>query len=270
MSPSSVGTMSPNSGIKLFEPKILITGGNGQLGQALREFYPNAIYTDKAELDLSDPDLAKKVSIIDPDRIINCGAIVGQVDAVEDDPLLSIEVNSAAVSKMLSAMRDPSGFIQISSDYVNSDNVYGLTKRLSEAFVRRNGGLIIRTSWIFGDGKNWVNWTLENAYKPLKIVNDQIARPTYARDLARAIKQNDHRRGTLCIQNSGRPVSWYEYAKKVCQIKDIYCAFEPISTEDYMREHPEVAPRPMDSVFEDFPGMPKWQTSLKEYINASS
>jgi dTDP-4-dehydrorhamnose reductase len=251
------------------EVTVLITGANGQLGTALAEFFPDAVFTSRSELDLLSPDVEAIITKIDPDVIINCAAIVGKVDHAEDHPIESIEVNAVAVHRMLSAMRDPTGFIQISSDYVNADNVYGLTKRLAETMVRRHGGLTIRTSWLFGNGNNWVRWTLKNHAKLLTVVNDQVARPTYARDLAGAIKGAVGRHGLLQIQNSGPPVSWYQYARKICEMTGLDCAFMPIATNTYQHLHPEVADRPRDSVMMDYPGMRDWRLALGEYLENS-
>lgn len=250
--------------------KILVTGAGGQLATALKPYYPDALYTSKDDLNLQDPKLTEKIKAIDPDKIINCAAIVGQVDAVEDNPLECIEVNAIAVYKMISAMREPSNFVQISSDYVKSDNIYGITKKLSEAIVLRRNGLVIRTSWVFGpseESSNWPKWVLKNAHKMLTIVDDQIGRPTYAPDLAKAIKKLEGEHGLYEVQNSGEPVSWYDFAKAVCDIKGLECYFMPIHTEDYVATRPNVAHRPLNSLFQDFPDMPDWFKSLQEYID---
>lgn len=254
---------------KMNQPKVLITGGTGQLGTALREHYPDAIYPTRKELDLLAPDVTEKIKTINPDIIINTAAIVGKVDLAEDHPEESILVNALAVHKMLQGMSDPSNFVQISSDYVRADNIYGLTKKMAESMVLRKNGLVIRTSWLFGGQKNWVTWTLENAHKPLTIVNDQIGRPTYVKDLARAIKEAEGQHGLLEIQNTGLPVSWFEYAMTVCKLADKECDFMPVTSEFYQELHPEVAPRPRDSVFPDYE-MPDWMDSLREYLSESS
>lgn len=248
---------------------ILITGGDGQLGKALREFLPDAIYMNHLELDLRAPNLEDRIKELNPDIIINCAAIVGKVDYAEKEPVESIEVNAVAVHRMLSAMHDSSGFIQISTDYVNADNVYGIIKRLAEVLVKLRNGLVIRTSWLFGDGNNWVQWTLANYDKPLTIVSDQISRPTYARDLARVIAKSIGMHGVMNVQNTGEPVSWYDYAKVVCELKGVDCKFTPIGTKDYRSAHPEVAERPLRSVMVNRSDMPDWRVSLQEYLHES-
>lgn len=247
---------------------ILITGSTGQLGKALREFFPDALYTTRKELDLLGGDITERVKELNPEYIINCAAIVGKVDIAEEFPAETVKVNALAVHDMLKGMKDPSKFVQISSDYAESENMYGLSKRMSEAMVIRHGGLVIRTSWLFGEGNNWVNWTIRNYNKPLTIVDDQWARPTYARDLARYINTSLGQHGMREVQNSGAPTTWYKYARKICRIKGLDCKFTPITTEKYRQLHPEVAPRPLHSVMPNMAEMPNWEDSLKEYIDA--
>ncbi|MDE5876453.1 MAG: dTDP-4-dehydrorhamnose reductase, partial [Muribaculaceae bacterium] len=192
---------------------ILVTGANGQLGTAMRkaaEDSPdNYIFTDVAELDITDADAVRKmVKENDVNVIVNCAAYTN-VDKAESDTEFAELLNAKAVLNLAEAVKKNNGtLIHISTDYVfggsqgntprteeepvNPTGVYGLTKLHGEQAIAESGvkALIFRTAWLYSDtGKNFVKTMLSlTATNPkLKVVFDQCGTPTYAQDLADAI-----------------------------------------------------------------------------------
>lgn len=255
--------------------KILITGGNGQLGSelgVLSKTYAQYdwIFTDYQELDLCDLDhLEARLSSIKPDYIINCAAHTA-VDKAESEFELSDVLNHQAVAVMAqwSAVNDCK-LIHISTDYVFDGtaatpltesaptgpiNVYGQTKLSGEkACMDANpAAIIIRTSWVYSSfGANFVKTMsrLMQERDRLNVVNDQIGSPTYAADLAQAILtiiiHSNWESGIYHFSNEGE-ISWYEFALAIQEIGGFDCAVSGIPSSAY----PTPAARPQYSLLD--------------------
>ena len=279
--------------------KILVTGANGQLGRELRnvlesEIPGKAIYTDIAELDLTDAkgvdDFFKKNDI---SHVVNCAAYTA-VDKAEEEKLECAAININAVKNLANAA-DAIGakIIHISTDYVfdgtahrpykESDKVnpisqYGTTKRKGETALLALApeSIIIRTSWLYSPyGNNFVKTMLRLGadQSKIKVVSDQIGTPTYALDLARAIymvlMSHQWVEGIFHFSNEG-VCSWYDFAKSIHRIARIdKCEIKPIPTEEY----PTAASRPFYSVLDKTRikatygvKAPYWEDSLIECI----
>lgn len=279
--------------------KILVTGANGQLGRELRnvlesEIPGKAIYTDIAELDLTDAkgvdDFFKKNDI---SHVVNCAAYTA-VDKAEEEKLECAAININAVKNLANAA-DAIGakIIHISTDYVfdgtahrpykESDKVnpisqYGTTKRKGETALLALApeSIIIRTSWLYSPyGNNFVKTMLRlgSEQSKIKVVSDQIGTPTYALDLARAIymvlMSHQWVEGIFHFSNEG-VCSWYDFAKSIHRIAGIdKCEIKPIPTEEY----PTAASRPFYSVLDKTRikatygvKAPYWEDSLIECI----
>ena len=192
---------------------ILVTGANGQLGNCMRnaakDSQDNYIFTDVAELDITDAKaVADMVKDNDIKVIVNCAAYTN-VDKAETDIVLAEKLNAVAVDNLAQAIKANDGtLIHISTDYVfggepyntpcredqkgTPTGVYGLTKLHGEQAIHASGckALIFRTAWLYSEyGKNFVKTMLNlTATKPeLKVVFDQTGTPTYAQNLADAI-----------------------------------------------------------------------------------
>lgn len=279
--------------------KILVTGANGQLGRELRnilesEIPGQAIYTDVAELDLTDADAVNKFfNNNEISHVVNCAAYTA-VDKAEEEKLECAAININAVKNLANAA-DAAGakVIHISTDYVfdgtahrpykESDKVnpisqYGTTKRLGETalLALAPDSIIIRTSWLYSPyGHNFVKTMLKlgNEQQTIKVVCDQIGTPTYALDLAKAIyrilKSHQWVEGIFHFSNEG-VCSWYDFAKAIHRIAGIdNCDIKPIPTEDY----PTAATRPFYSLFDKTRikatygvEVPYWKDSLVECI----
>lgn len=255
--------------------KILITGGNGQLGSELNVLSKNYsqfewVFTERAELDLSDLEgLVATLSSINPNYILNCAAHTA-VDRAESEFELADVLNHQAVAVMAQwSAKNDCKLIHISTDYVFDGtaatpltesaptgpiNVYGQTKLLGEktCMDANPAAIIIRTSWVYSSfGANFVKTMsrLMQERDTLQVVNDQIGSPTYAADLAQAIMtiiaHPNWQAGIYHFSNEGE-ISWYEFALAIQEIGGFECAVSGIPTSAY----PTPAKRPQYSLLD--------------------
>ena len=279
---------------------ILVTGGNGQLGSALRclasgEGFHRYIFTDIEELDITSAkaidEFFSKEKI---DIVVNCAACTA-VDLAEEQEDTADKINHKAVALLAEACaQHNSTLIHISTDYIFSGdsrrayteddtpaplNAYGRTKLSGERAVTKSGckSIILRTSWLYSEfGKNFVK-TMRNltaTHKEIKVVADQFGTPTYAGDLAEAIAQiiegkKYNKYGVYNYSNLGE-CSWYDFAVEIArQSGNNNCKITPCTTADY----PTKAMRPRYSVLDKSKfvatfdiEIPAWQESLAECI----
>lgn len=258
--------------------KTLVLGAHGQLGRALRDEYagdPQVEFTTRAEIDLADPALDTARRWRDYDTIINAAAHTA-VDAAEtpDGRVAAWTTNVIGV-KVLSciAAEHDITLVQVSTDYVfdgtatrpyREDDpvaplgVYGQTKAAGEqiaATVPRH--YIVRTSWVIGDGHNFVRTMQSLAERDIKpsVVDDQVGRLTFATDLARAIRHLITTRaayGTYHVTGDGPAMSWADVARRVFELSgQDPNRIRSVSTEDYFAAHTTpAAPRPRNSVLD--------------------
>lgn len=263
----------------------------------LRRLSGKDIDSDTRKLDITNPDAVREaVRENDVRVIINCAAYTN-VDAAEDNQELAELLNAQAVENLAVAMKEADGLlVHISTDYVfggdpyntpcreeqkgTPTGVYGETKLQGEEAIRKTGcrHLILRTAWLYSEfGKNFVRTMLHlTATKPqLKVVFDQVGTPTYARDLAEAIRdivenrKYEGRDGTYHFSNEG-VCSWYDFTKMIAEYAGHQsCDIRPCHSEEF----PSKVARPSYSVLdktkikETF-GMeiPYWTDSLKRCI----
>lgn len=280
---------------------ILVTGANGQLGTALRnsthDSKDNYIFTDVAELDITDAEaVGKAVKDNCIDVIVNCAAYTN-VDKAEDDAQFAELLNATAVSNLAEAIRDNGGtLIHISTDYVfgkepynvpcredqkgTPTGVYGLTKLHGEQAIQASGvkAIVIRTAWLYSEyGRNFVKTMLGlTSTKPeLKVVFDQTGTPTYAQDLADAIfyiienRMMNGNEGIYHYSNEG-VCSWFDFTKIIAELAgNTQCDIQPCHSSEF----PSKVVRPSYSVldktkFKETFGLkvPYWTDSLKKCI----
>jgi len=193
--------------------RILLIGKNGQLGWELQRTLATlgeVISFDYPEIDLREiVSLRNLISSTGPQMIINAAAYTN-VDRAEIEPELARVVNAIAPGVIAQeAKRMNAALIHYSTDYVfdgnkgaayfekdkpNPLNVYGKTKLEGEQLVQGVGGayLIFRTSWVYsirqgGFVSKVLQWARQEEI--MRIVDDQIANPTWARMLAEATSQ---------------------------------------------------------------------------------
>lgn len=275
--------------------KILILGARGMLGHDLLEVFKNyqPIGWDKEDLDIArKKEVEKKIVELKPNIIINAAAYTN-VDLAEKEKKLALKVNGYALNNLCEACKKTkSVLVHYSTDYVFSGgkqkgykeedrpdkplNWYGRSKLLGEklilAHAKKNRNFIyylIRTSWLFGKhGKNFVSTMLKLARekKEIKVVNDQFGKPTYSLDLAKATKElieKKFKRGIYHLVNEGA-TNWFEFAKKIFEIKNIKIKVLPISSKELKR----LAKRPKYSILLNtkFPSLRRWEEALEEYL----
>ncbi|MDR1767174.1 MAG: bifunctional dTDP-4-dehydrorhamnose 3,5-epimerase family protein/NAD(P)-dependent oxidoreductase, partial [Propionibacteriaceae bacterium] len=254
-------------------PKTLILGGNGQLGRALGEVFPDADRVDIDVLDLTDPSQVEAWPWRDYDVVINAAAWTA-VDAAETpEGRRGAWKANAEVPSVLArlAIKHRHTLVHVSSDYVFDGSkeawtetedlcplgVYGQSKAAGDlAVCVAPKHYLLRTSWVVGDGKNFVKTMRELAAKGVKpqVIDDQVGRLTHTSNLAAAIKHLLESRaeyGTYNCTDGGAPVSWAEIAKAA------YAAVgadpgdvTPVSTAAYNAGKEDVSPRPASSVLE--------------------
>lgn len=280
---------------------ILITGANGQLGNCMRnvakDSNDNYIFTDVAELDITDAEaVTKAVKDNDIKVIVNCAAYTN-VEKAETDRDFAELLNAKAVRNLAYAVKANDGtLIHVSTDYVfggslgntprneeepaNPTGVYGETKLHGERQIAESGvkALVIRTAWLYSEyGKNFVKTMLSlTSSKPeLKVVFDQVGTPTYAQDLADTIfgiienRRFDGNEGVYHYSNEG-VCSWYDFTKMIAEIAgNTGCDIQPCHSDEF----PSTVTRPSYSVLDktkikDTFGIrvPYWTDSLKKCI----
>ena len=316
---------------------ILVTGGNGQLGNEMRivsqcsadryiftdvvdasaesiamlqKLAGSKVDTSTVKLDITDLEAVRKmvrengVSVI-----VNCAAYTN-VDAAESNQELAELLNAKAPQNLAIAMKEVGGtLIHISTDYVfgkepyntpcredqtgTPTGVYGLTKLHGEQNIIQSGCnyIIIRTAWLYSEfGKNFVKTMLNlTASKPeLKVVFDQVGTPTYAYDLAEAIRviieKSTHalansqfstlnsqfgNSGVFHFSNEG-VCSWYDFTKMIAQYSNqTACYIQPCHSDEF----PSPVKRPAFSVLDKTKikqtfgiTIPYWTDSLSKCI----
>ena len=286
--------------------KLVLFGKNGQLGWELERSLPalgEVVALDRAELDLCDLDAVHRtLRVLKPDLIVNASAYT-EVDRAEKEPELAMKVNALAPGVMAEASRSLGAvLIHFSTDYVfdgrgntpytENDvthplNEYGRSKLMGEENIKQAGDayLILRTSWVYSlRGNSFVNkvlgWARKNS--TLRIVDDQVSSPTWARMLAEmtslliaqnrdSLQDRIHEQcGIYHVAGSGY-TSRYEWAKQILandphRSEQTVQALEPGRSEEF----PTPATRPLFSAldctrFEKTFGLrfPAWSSTLK-------
>jgi dTDP-4-dehydrorhamnose 3,5-epimerase len=256
------------------DSRLVVTGAGGQLGRALANLVDGAILLDRKALDVTDRDEVKRVlGELRPTIIVHGAAFTG-VDAAESDPEAAWAVNVEGTRAVAEAAVDADAILVYpSSDYVFSGaraepyheecptdpiSFYGATKLQGEqAAAEVDRHLIIRTSWVFGDGHNFIRAILDAARKrpgqALAVVDDQRGRPTHAGDLAVGILELFERkaRGTFHLAGSGEPGTWADLAEAALEAAGRVERVRRVSTAEYDAGRPTPgAPRPPNSVLD--------------------
>jgi len=277
---------------------ILITGSNGQLGQAIQQLAASSthrfLFTDAPALDITDPEAVKAYFVAH--RVtdcINCAAYTA-VDAAESDAEAARMVNVVGAENLaLAAASQKATLCHISTDFVfdgqmgkpykegaptNPLGVYGATKLEGEqrAMAANPRTFVVRTAWLYAaHGKNFVKTMLRlGSERPsLNVVADQVGTPTYAPDLAKVLLQlleapPEVAHGVYHYSNEG-VASWYDFAVAIFELAGMQVEVHPIPTEAY----PVPARRPSYSVLDKqkIKGalhcpVPHWRESLRHCI----
>ncbi len=278
------------------QSKILIIGANGQLGSELKSKYPSAQAVDKDELDITDAKQLKDFDWSNVETIINAAAYTN-VDGAETDEgrKLAWLINASSAGLLARiANQHNIALVHISTEYVFDGHekehtedealsplgVYAQSKAAGDIAVSTaEKHYILRTSWLIGNGPNFVKTMMGLAEKNIspKVVSDQVGRLTFTSTLTDAI---DHllsqkaNYGIYNVSNDGPPVSWAEVTRTIFELldgKDL--TVTDITTKEYFTSKQDASPRPLNSAFDlskiKAAGFspPSWQDDLVKYIN---
>lgn len=276
------------------DSNILITGAGGQVGLALGQIYPNAIKTDSSELDITDSQALQNFDWQGIKAIINTAAYTN-VDGAEtpDGKQLAWAINDQAVGNLADiAAKNDLLLVHISTAYVfdgakkiyteddpiNPLGEYAKSKAAGDKrAVQAPKHYIIRTDSVIGEGKNFVRTMLGLAKKSIAptVVADQIMRPTFTGEIAKAIKfliDQPAEFGVYNVTNEGEPVSWADFTRAIFKEADIDLGVTDTTLQEYAASKPGIAPRPLNSVLdlskiESIGFKPRdWHDDLRDYV----
>lgn len=276
------------------DSEILIIGANGQLGLALQAQYPGARAVDSDKLDITDRQAVLGFDWSGVKYILNAAAYTN-VDGAEtpEGRIIAWKVNAVGVRNLAeAALAHDLTLVHISTDYVfdgTRDNhtedepfaplgVYAQAKAAGDIAVSlAPKHYILRTSWVIGEGKNFVRTMLGLGQKGVSptVVADQVGRLTFTSELVRAI---DHllttaaAPGTYNVSNSGAPASWADITRKIFELGGFDLTVTDTTTAEYFAGKEGIAPRPLLSTldlsklaatgFESH----DWQEDLANYV----
>lgn len=289
---------------------ILVIGQTGQLARAIAaetaDSRHSATFLSRGACDLSATDALIRAAIaphIDAADAVIIAAAYTAVDAAEDDYDTALAVNGRApgtIADICAQANTP--LVHVSTDYVfdgqatqpyrpdtplNPLNAYGRSKAEGERAVRdaQPRSAILRTAWVYdGTGKNFMTTMLRlgETRDALSVVGDQIGRPTYARDLARAslkaagalVAGKPSAAGLFHVSNSGDPISWADFARAIFTATADERGHTVTVTDIPSSGFPTPAERPAYSVMElasyeqvfDFM-LPDWRSGLQRALS---
>lgn len=284
--------------------KILVTGCNGQLGRAIQKEYAKDgiefINTDVVagdgitSLDITNVDavmaLARETR---PDVIINCAAHTN-VDKCEEQWDLAYKINAIGPRNLsIAATELGAKMIHVSTDYVFAGNgtkpytefdapnpisAYGKTKFEGENFVKEfaQKHFILRTAWLYGDGKNFVKTMLGLAenHEEVSVVCDQVGSPTSASELARMIHflEGTENYGTFHATCEG-DTNWADFTEEIFKKAGKSTKVNHVTSKQYKEMNPASADRPAFSILENYMikltsdfMMADWKDALDIYL----
>ena len=278
--------------------KFLIVGANGQLGLALQAQYPTARAVDSAQLYITNRSAFDNYDWKNITHIINAAAYTN-VDGAQatEGRQVAWAVNAAGIANLARIANNHAiTLVHISSDYVFDGEtaphteeepftplgVYGQSKAagdIAASLVERH--YILRTTWVIGEGKNFVRTMLSLADRGISptVVADQVGRLTFTPELVRAIDHlitTDAAPGTYNVTNDGPLMSWADITRQIFSLSGHdELTVTDTTTAAYFADKPGVAPRPLRSDmslkklhatgFESH----DWQDELARYIEKS-
>ena len=279
--------------------RILIVGGNGQLGNCIRKIaadFENRYefnFTDSTTLNVNDRESISDVFYdFKPHFCINASAYTA-VDLAEKEPEKAFAVNAEGVANLAEACEEYNCvLIHVSTDYVfdgetnisysedsftNPQGVYGASKLKGEELATdiNPKTIVIRTSWLYSEfNKNFVK-TMLNLFSQkdeLGIVADQFGQPTNSNDLAEAIMKIIETEPKIygIFHFSNYPeTTWFEFAQKIAEFSGAKIRLNAITT----REFPTPAKRPkrstmsLDKIEETYKiELKHWENTLQDCI----
>lgn len=279
------------------ESRILIIGAYGQLGKALQARYPKAVAVDRDSFDMTDWSMLKGYDWSKVDIILNAAAYTN-VDGAEtpEGREAAWKINAQAMAYLTSlAIEHDLTLVHVSTDYVFDGTkaphtedeavtplgVYGQSKAAGDIVVGiAPKHYILRTSWVIGEGGNFVRTMMGLAEKNIspKVVADQVGRLTFTSTLVDAIAHLLEKKaayGTYNVSNDGEPASWADITRTIFkELGRDDLTVTDITTEEYFAGKPDTSPRPLKSELElgkikaTGLALRDWRDDLHEYIQA--
>ena len=279
--------------------KILVIGGNGQLGNCFKKIAPDFSnnfefnFAGSEDLDITDSNAVDNFfEDYQPDFCINAAAYTA-VDLAETEIEKAFAVNASGVANVAEACRKSKTIlIHISTDYVfdgesnisysednftNPQGVYGASKLKGEELALEHNPktIVIRTSWLYSEfNKNFVK-TMLNLFTikdELGIVSDQFGQPTNANDLAttvmKIISSEPKVFGVFHFSNYPE-TNWFDFAKKIAEFSDSKIKLQAITTEEFPTpaKRPKRSTMALDKIEEVYGVEPiHWENALEECI----
>lgn len=255
------------------DSKFFIVGANGQLGLALQAKYPKAQKADVSELDITNRQSVLSYDWSGITHILNAAAYTN-VDGAEtaEGRTASWKVNATAVGYLAEVAREHSiTLVHISSDYVFDGtkdqhaetedlsplSVYGASKAAGDIILGTTPKhYLLRTSWVIGDGNNFVRTMAGLAEKDISptVVHDQVGRLTFASELVRTIDHllsKEAQYGTYNISNDGDPASWADITRQIFkELGRDDLTVTNTTTAEYFAGKEGIAPRPLQSTLD--------------------
>jgi dTDP-4-dehydrorhamnose reductase len=248
---------------------IFIVGANGQLGKALKAQYPHAKSADIDEMDITKSESVTTYDWSGIKYILNAAAFTN-VDGAEtpEGRVAAWNVNASAVANLVrAAQANDITLVHVSSDYVFDGTndphtedepfsplgVYAQSKAAGDIAVSlAPKHYILRTSWVIGDGPNFVRTMLGLGQKGVAptVVADQIGRLTFTSELVKAVDHlltNRSEYGTYNVSNSGNPASWAEITREIFSAAGYELTVTDTTTEEYFASKTGISPRPLHS-----------------------
>ena len=277
--------------------RVLITGGNGQLGTDLAEQLEGraeVTAVSHAELDIADDDaVARAVEQVGDGTVFNCAAY-HNVDLCETEEEMSFRINAVAVKRMAQRCTEAGArLVHFSTNYVfdgrrdepygehdlpSPRSIYALSKLAGEhaALAYGDGALVVRGAGLYGlhgsgqKGGNFVTRMLERARdgQRIRMVSDQRLQPTFTRDLATAVIEAVEREagGLLHLTASGA-CSWLEFTEAIYAIAGVEVPIEQVTTSPGGTDRPlnGVLARPRADELGLTP-LRNWREALEDYM----
>ncbi|MFQ5537984.1 MAG: dTDP-4-dehydrorhamnose reductase [Gemmatimonadota bacterium] len=276
--------------------RVLVPGARGMLGKeivaTLEARGDSVLGVGHDELDITDGAAVEAfLAQAAPHVVVNCAAYT-RVDEAETDEKRATRINALGPENLARACRSVHArLVHFSTDFVFDGrkgrpyepddppaplSAYGRSKLRGEEAVQAVGGefLIVRTSWLYGaGGPNFVLSVLERGRRgePLRIVDDQVGRPTWARNLAAVTADllTAGARGVFHVTDSGRETTWYEFGRRILELAGVEVPVRAVTSSEWGA----AAPRPPYSVLdlaatERFLGrsMEPWDAALKRFL----
>lgn len=272
------------------QSRVLITGAQGQLGQALQRQYADHEVTawDLQDLDITQfEEVRKALDQLRPHIVINAAAFT-QVDEAEVKQDAAYRGNALGPRNLAVVTNDLGmTLIHFSTDYVfdgqqnrpyhefdrtNPLGVYGHSKLAGEEAVRvaNPRHFIVRTAWLYHTvGKNFPSTICRMAGREVvKVVSDQYGSPTFAPHLAQAVCQlgETDAFGTYHMAGTGG-TSWYELAQTLYQALDIQTSVVPIATAQFPRQARRPSYAVLTSLQDSWIKLPPWEEGVRDFAS---